>query len=71
MEAYYDEEDLDGTAESFKDQCEKEDFEDQEERIFTDQEWEEEKARREEEQFLNEQEKNRIATGIDEVFGSD
>ena len=61
MAAYYDEEDLDGTVESFKDQCEKEDFEDQEERILTDQEWEEE-------QFLNEQEKNRIATGIDEVL---
>ncbi len=53
-----DEDDFDDSAECYKDQCEKEGFEEQEERTVTDQEWEEEKRRREEEQFLDEQERN-------------
>lgn len=65
MAVYDDEADLDGVAESFKDQCEKEDFENQEERSLTDQEWEEEKDLQVEEQFLKEQEKNMIEMGID------
>jgi len=64
--AVYDEEaDLDGVAESFKDQCEKENFEDQEERSLTDQEWEDMKELQKEEQFLKEQEKNMFEMGID------
>ncbi len=53
-----DEDDFDNAAECYKDQCEKEGFEEQEERTVTDQEWEEEKTRREEEQFFEEQERN-------------
>ncbi len=68
MAAYDDEDDLDGEAECFRDQCEREDFEDKEERSLTDQEWEEEKMRREEERFLNEQERNRSEMGFDKVL---
>ena len=68
MATYDDENDLDGAAECFKDQCEKEDFEEQEERVLTEQEWEEEKELREEERFLNEQERNRLEVGFDGVF---
>lgn len=68
MATYDDENDLDGAAECFKDQCEKEDFEEQEERILTEQEWEDEKELREEERFMNEQERNRRELGLDSVF---
>lgn len=70
MVVYDDVEDLNGAAECYKDQCEKEDFEEQEERFLTDQEWEEEKERREEEQFLNEQERNQAVVGFTEELKS-
>lgn len=56
--ATYDEDDFDNSAESYEDQLAKERFEEQEERSVTDQEWEEEKLRREEDHFLEEQEQN-------------
>ncbi len=64
----HDENDFDNEAECYEDQCAKEGFEEQEERILTDQEWEEEKARRGEEQLLQEQEENWVALGFDEIL---